>query len=1025
MIPLTRFKFWPFRSRIVWFVVVGSIPVLASATEYAYPPDSGVLDVTAAPWNVDNTGATDVTAVLQQIIDETIPRKFGSPPEVPDIYWPTIIYFPNGTYRISDSLVGAILNQRQAIGGIVLQGQSRDGVVLRLDDNAAGFGDPNTARYVLDYFAGDATNNAFVNSLENITIDVGAGNPGAVGLRFHANNVGAIRNVRITTSDPAGAGHTGLEFTKHTQGPWLVRDLEVEGFRTGIRVGTANRGRHMVTILGLRLWGQTMAGIEMVHFTTNIHDAESVNDVPFMRVARRDSMVNLINANLRTLSGGVSAGAIQLDDDNYIYLRDVESAGYGALVRRGTEVVRSGAVGDEGWQSGTTLKLFEDSPEAGLALPIEVPPDVPWDAVEDWAIVSPLGGGLDDTANVRAAMNSGKSTVFFTRGTYRISRTIDIPPTVRRVAGQHVWINTQSSLGGSSDPLFRLGPSNHPVVLVERFNGNFQNHTSPFILNGHTGTLVIRDIFWVRGAGYRSEPTAGRVFIENFHTLPGSQNNPQAVPAFHFRGQNVWAYQWNPEQLFPHALVEGGQFVAFGFKTGETRGPIAEVYNHARVELIGGVQNTTHATLDTANIAPEETRLFHIDEANLSARVFENYNPTPPWRERQGGEGWGKHAYVAVEIRNGEERRLANEEPEVPLRADLAGMGGSAIGHFSGAFAQTGGNEAPIVSSLSAVADPADPFRFVLSAVADDPDGFPAAEPRVLWSLVAGPGLASFEQVAGQITGVRFARPGVYRIRATASDGHETSSEEIDVEVAPAAFEKIFDRWQAYRFLSTGDAFTSLNPAFLQVGFELNLQTSSLMIEFPLHRFAGMEAQLKEARLRVRVEALNALQQVRVARQVDGNAGVPRADDFAAGREVFATLSLDGVTAGDWIDIDVTAAVRADIAAGKTYSAIWLEPVGMPDGTATFVRFSSTTAVDSALRPRLSAAFDVDGTWGPGVFHPFRAVDGWVFAHAGPGREDEAWLGWVYVSEYPYVYLHDLSQWAFAVDGQQWFFLVR
>lgn len=1027
MIPPPRFSA---RARSLWRSVSCLLGFLALATaaateEYIYPPNAGVLDVTAAPWNVDNTGATDVTAVLQQIIDETIPRKFGSPPEVPDIYWPTIIYFPNGTYRIRDSLVGAILNQRQAIGGIVLQGQSRDGVVLRLDDNAPGFGNAGTPRRVLDYFAGDATNNAFVNSLENMTIDVGAGNPGAIGLRFHANNVGAVRNVRILSSDPDGAGHTGLEFIKHTQGPWMVRDLQIEGFRTGLRVGVVDRGRHMVTILGLDLRGQTHAGIETVHFTVNAHNVRSENDVPFIRIARRDSMVNLINAELRTLSGASAAAAIEMADDNFLYLREVDVSGYGATVRRGSTDLLTGGVGAEPWQTCDTLKLFDDSPDSSLGLPIVVAPAVPWDPVADWAIVSPLGGGADDTANIRKAMQSGKSTVFFTRGTYRVSRTIDIPPTVRRVAGQHVWINTQSPLGGSPDPLFRLGPSNHPVVLVERFNGNFQNQTSPFILNGHTGALVLRDIFWVRGAGYRSEPTAGEVFIENFHTLPGSQNNPQPVPAFHFRGQNVWAYQWNPEQLFPHAVVDGGQFVAFGFKTGETRGPIAEAYNHAQVELIGGVQNTTHATLDVANISAGETRLFHIDGASLSGRIFENYNPTPPWRERQPGEGWGKHAYVAVEIRNGEERRMANEEPAIPIRADISGMAGSAIGHFSGAFARDPGNQPPTVSGLAATVDPTDPFRYVLSASVEDPDAFPAVEPLILWALVSGPGMASFEQVAGNSTGVRFSRPGTYRLRATGSDGHLTDVAEIDVEVRPPTFEQLIDRWLAYRFLSTGGTFASLNPAFLQTGFEPNGQTSSLMIEFPLEPFLGMEAELHAARIFLRIEALNGLESVRVARQLAGNVGVPRADDFNAPREVTGTLSLPGRAPGDWIAVDVSAAVQADLAAGKAYSAIWLEPVGQPDGTAIFARFSSTTNANADLRPYLGASFDTEGTWGPGIFHPYALQDGWVFAHAGPGRETEPGLGWVFVDSHPYVFFDSLQSWAYTVDDHPWFYFFR
>ena len=57
----------------------------------------------------------------------------------------------------------------------------------------------------------ELSNVAMTNTFEDITIDVGSGNSGAVGLVFFANNTGSIKNVRIVSSDSEYRGDAGLE----------------------------------------------------------------------------------------------------------------------------------------------------------------------------------------------------------------------------------------------------------------------------------------------------------------------------------------------------------------------------------------------------------------------------------------------------------------------------------------------------------------------------------------------------------------------------------------------------------------------------------------------------------------------------------------------------------------------------------------------------------------------------------------------------------------------------------------------
>lgn len=73
-------------------------------------------------------------------------------------------------------------------------------------------------------------NEAYGSYIEDLTVETGSGNAGAVGIDFLANNAGAIRNVRIK-----GSGHAGLSVARKWVGPCLVKNLAVEGFEYGIK----------------------------------------------------------------------------------------------------------------------------------------------------------------------------------------------------------------------------------------------------------------------------------------------------------------------------------------------------------------------------------------------------------------------------------------------------------------------------------------------------------------------------------------------------------------------------------------------------------------------------------------------------------------------------------------------------------------------------------------------------------------------------------------------------------------------
>lgn len=78
----------------------------------------------------------------------------------------------------------------------------------------------------------------FFNTVENICLDVGSDNPGAIALRYDTNNMGSLRNVSLIGGTGADAsGLIGLDFSYSDQiGPLLVKWLQVVGFDTSIQI---------------------------------------------------------------------------------------------------------------------------------------------------------------------------------------------------------------------------------------------------------------------------------------------------------------------------------------------------------------------------------------------------------------------------------------------------------------------------------------------------------------------------------------------------------------------------------------------------------------------------------------------------------------------------------------------------------------------------------------------------------------------------------------------------------------------
>ena len=108
----------------------------------------------------------------------------------------------------------------------ILEGSGAQHSTIRLADNASGFQDDASPKAVINTYGKDGIGQGFRNSIRGLTVDVGVGNEGAMGLSFNANNQGSIRDVVIQSSDPNKRGARGLDLSNNGQiGPLFLSQL--------------------------------------------------------------------------------------------------------------------------------------------------------------------------------------------------------------------------------------------------------------------------------------------------------------------------------------------------------------------------------------------------------------------------------------------------------------------------------------------------------------------------------------------------------------------------------------------------------------------------------------------------------------------------------------------------------------------------------------------------------------------------------------------------------------------------------
>ena len=570
------------------------------------------LNICEAPYNADPTGQTDCTEAILRALDditgatrlafrqtlaeiETLPsegchyhpnsfenhRRDGVTYCVTCSHLPFVppLYFPEGTYLVSDTLCyrhtdlvntyGSDMNQQ-----IRIRGAGIGRTVIRLSDNAPGFC-AGARKPVISYMPGERSNVSTSNYCEDLTINCGRGNPGAVGLDFFANNSGAVRNVEAVSED--GAGFAGILLGHSNYSGILIKRVKVGGFDHGLHIdsGTGTMFAHAKDV---EVHGQRVAGITVGAISLSLRKVRT-NEVPVGIVCTHATGHKALVDS--TLSGHGLTGIERQAGSLYVSHVDIEGFDDAGHI---DERVYLGSIGNE-----TTKQVM------------------PRLRIEDTPIYQPSSGGVttgirgfgaigneanDDSPAIQRALDSGATEICFEPGRYLLNSPVVIPSRIAHIDFNFCDLVAGIDLKRSNLEGFVIagGEADRPLFIErllawEQWSGDHCTFT-----HASSRTVCFKDMHTQTLKFYRNSVPNGKVFFDNVAVttgvIPGTVGHGRC--AVSLVGQRAWARQLNPERGEPMIFNDGGDLVLMGYKS-EDKGVVVYTINGGRTEVLGGV----------------------------------------------------------------------------------------------------------------------------------------------------------------------------------------------------------------------------------------------------------------------------------------------------------------------------------------------------------------------------------------------------------------------------------------------------
>ena len=447
--------------------------------------------MTAPPFSVDNSGAIDVTTVLQAAILAAYNAQL-------------VLFLPVGRYLVSGSLwanqthktgsyntVGINICKSRFMTNVLLGSTAslprRPTIVLR--ERAPGFSDPTRPKNVLKV-TNLANENVNMNQIvRGIDFEIQSGNPGAVALFLHGAQGSTVQDVTVRMAPDAlagfgggggsGASHVniaafggqfGVYFNQSEPGPVVAGGTFANQSVSAVATGSHHGGGMDGPLL--------LVGLHIFHPRTATGPAVSGASYLFDAVVECEAGPE---GKLGPIGTVAEVGPKIYGRSHHITVRNTFVRGCAQLVP-GTSLSATGGfnavhefVAGPIWTDGV---LDAAARIRNISTSDETPPDmvakhVHWeeqsfpsfedirtaDAVRD---CEAKGDGMtDDTTALQTCLNK-HGRVFLPRGLFRISRTLELPPNAQLVglSQTHSVLAAAAnfSAAGEATPLVRTAP---------------------------------------------------------------------------------------------------------------------------------------------------------------------------------------------------------------------------------------------------------------------------------------------------------------------------------------------------------------------------------------------------------------------------------------------------------------------------------------------------------------------------------------------------------------------------------------
>src|SRR4051794_1510387 len=272
----------------------------ASAQCIVFPADAGVVNV--LDFGAQGNGISDDTPAFLAALSEAEKR-------INNGVWTPLVYVPPGIYRVTKTI-----EKRDSKGnydsGLMLQGAGPEHTIIQLDPDTPGFDDAANPRPVIlttshlwgqggpygggkNWPALGEGNQAFQNTIRDLSIRIGRNNPGAIAIDYLGNNNCTLRNLRLEAD--VGSGHTALSLQRKWPGPCLIQGVTISGFDVGIHVANATYG---VTLLDITFDGQSRAGIINDGNVLSIAHVQGSFKVPVLENTSKRGLVVIAHGNV-------------------------------------------------------------------------------------------------------------------------------------------------------------------------------------------------------------------------------------------------------------------------------------------------------------------------------------------------------------------------------------------------------------------------------------------------------------------------------------------------------------------------------------------------------------------------------------------------------------------------------------------------------------------------------------------------------------------------------------------------------